>query len=156
MTTVNAWHTPKFEVGDLLYGRELSITHERALWYGDGLMTSAAGERRLAASNIHTDDDYARSQGLSTAIADGMHSTNWISSMLLRDFGRDYIERGELRTKYINPTMVGATLKVLGRVRSKTQLDHGGSRYELEVWTEDLEGLRLTVGEAIIEVLASA
>jgi 3-hydroxybutyryl-CoA dehydratase len=140
-------------VGDALAGPTRVLTHERALWYGDGLMTSAAGERRLAMTNIHTDEEYARSQGLPGAIADGMHSTNWISSMLTEYFGRHYVERGRLRTKYIKPTFVGTELRVLGRVTERTEL-HDSVRYELEVWTEDDSGTRLTDGDATVEVRA--
>jgi 3-hydroxybutyryl-CoA dehydratase len=143
----------RLDVGTLLEGPARIITHERALWYGDGLMTSAAGERRLAMPNIHTDEAYARSQGLPGAIADGMHSTNWLSSLLTRTFGRDYLENGRLRTKYIKPTYVGSRIRVLAKVTSAAELA-GGIRYELDVWTEDPEGAKLTVGDASVEVRA--
>jgi 3-hydroxybutyryl-CoA dehydratase len=139
-------------VGSLLPTRELVVTPERVQWYGDGMHTAATGERRRAGQNIHTDAEYAKGQGLTTAIADGMMSTAWISSMLLKAFGRDYLERGELRTKYIKTTDVGITLKVLGRVRERDEQADGSVRFVLDVWTEDKTGLKLTDGDAVIYV----
>lgn len=140
------------QVGAMLPARELVVTPERVQWYGDGMHTAATGERRRAGQNIHTDADYAQGQGLTTAIADGMMSTAWISSMLLETFGRDYLERGELRTKYIKTTDVGITLKVLGRVREREEQADGTVRFVLDVWTEDQAGVKLTDGDAVIAV----
>ena len=67
------------EVGSMLPVRELVVTPERVQWYGDGMHSAATGELRRAGENIHTDAAYAQGQGLSTAIADGMMSTAWIS-----------------------------------------------------------------------------
>ncbi len=139
-------------VGSLLPTRELVVTPERVQWYGDGMHTAATGQRRRAGQNIHTDAEYAKGQGLTTAIADGMMSTAWISSMLLEAFGRDYLERGELRTKYIKTTDVGITLKVLGRVRERDEQADGSIRFVLDVWTEDKTGVKLTDGDAVIYV----
>jgi acyl dehydratase len=144
------------KVGSMLHGRELVVTPERVQWYGDGMHSAATGELRRAGQNIHTDADYARGQGLPTAIADGMMSTAWISSMLLATFGRHYLERGELRTKYIKTTDVGITLKVLGRVKEREDKTDGTVRYILDVWTEDQSGVKLTDGDAVIEVQPTA
>jgi 3-hydroxybutyryl-CoA dehydratase len=143
-------------IGAMIPGRELVVTPERVQWYGDGMHTAATGERRRAGQNIHTDVEYARQQGLTTAIADGMMSTSWISSMLLRAFGRDYLERGELRTKYIRPTDVGITVKILGRIREREQAANGAVRFVLDVWTEDASGVRLTDGDAVVEIRPNA
>jgi acyl dehydratase len=140
------------EVGSMLPIRELVVTPERVQWYGDGMHSAATGELRRAGQNIHTDAAYAQGQGLQTAIADGMMSTAWISSMLLATFGRHYLERGELRTKYIKPTDVGITLKILGRVRAREEQADGTVRFVLDVWTEDKAGVKLTDGDAVIDV----
>ena len=147
MTAAKDW-----QVGAMLPGRELVVTPARVQWYGDGMHTAATGELRRAGQNIHTDVEYARGQGLTTAIADGMMSTAWISSMLLAAFGRHYLERGELRTKYIKTTDVGITLKVMGRVRERQQKPDGTVRFVLDVWTEDQAGVKLTDGDAVIDI----
>jgi acyl dehydratase len=141
-----------FEVGSMLPVREFVITPERVQWYGDGMHSAATGELRRAGQNIHTDVEYAQRQGLTTAIADGMMSTAWISSMLLKAFGRDYLERGELRTKYIKTTDVGITIKILGRIRERVEQADGSVRLILDVWTENQAGVKLTDGDAVIEV----
>jgi len=140
------------KAGAMLPVREIVVTPERVQWYGDGMHSAATGELRRAGQNIHTDAEYAKGQGLTTAIADGMMSTAWISSMLLKAFGRDYLERGELRTKYIKTTDVGITLKILGRVRERDTQGDGSVRFVLDVWTENLAGVKLTEGDAVIEV----
>jgi hypothetical protein len=148
--------TPTFEVGDLISGVCRVMTHERVVWYGDALMTASAGERRQTRTNIHTDDEFARQQGFAGSISDGMISTNWISSMLLRAFGRSYVENGELRTKFIHPTSVGSTVSVFAKVRAKSETPDGGTRYELDAWTEDEHGTKLTDAEAFVTTLATA
>jgi 3-hydroxybutyryl-CoA dehydratase len=142
----------QLNIGDELAGFERVVTPERLVWYGDGMLTAAAGQRTRVGSNIHTDDDYARQQGLPGAISEGMVATNWISSMLLHEFGADYVTNGELRTKYIKPTPVGTKVHVRGRIRNRIDLDAGRVRYEIEVWTEDDAGVRLTDGEAAVQV----
>jgi hypothetical protein len=121
---------------------------------GDGQLRDHRGEvdrlalrRRPAREARH-----AQEQGLSTAIADGMMSTAWISSMLLATFGRHYLERGDLRTKYIKTTEVGISLKVLGRVRERDEQADGSVRFVLDVWIEDKAGVKLTDGDAVIDV----
>ena len=58
----------------------------------------------------NSDEEYARAQELPAVIADGMISTNWISGMLVEQFGMDYLERGELRTRFRRPVLLGAGL----------------------------------------------
>jgi acyl dehydratase len=144
--------TLDLEAGAMLPVKQVVVTPERVQWYGDGMHSAATGELRRAGQNIHTDAEYAKGQGLTTAIADGMMSTAWISSVLLKAFGRHYLERGELRTKYIKPTNVGIRLRVLARVRERNEQGDGSVRFVLDVWTEDEAGVRLTDGDAAIEV----
>jgi acyl dehydratase len=144
--------TPDLKVGALLPSREIVITPERVQWYGDGMHSAATGELRRAGQNIHTDIEYAKGQGLTTAIADGMMSTAWISAVLLKHFGRHYLENGELRTKYIKPTDVGIKLKIFVRVREREDQPKGGVRYGFDVWTEDEAGVKLTDGDAAVTI----
>ncbi len=143
--------------GDLGVGSELTgpvrvMTSERIQWYDSAMLSAAKGELARVGSNIHTDEEYAKSQGLTGIIADGMISTNWISSMLVQQFGMDYLGRGELRTKFVKPIFLGTAVSVRGRVRSVERLDSGAIRYALEVWCEDEKGVKLTDGDARVEV----
>ena len=68
-------------------------------------------------------------------------------------FGRHYLERGELRTKYIKTTDVGAAIRVFGQVRSRDELAGGTTRIELDVWIEGADGTKLTVGDAAVDIV---
>jgi 3-hydroxybutyryl-CoA dehydratase len=139
-------------VGSELAGPVRVTTMERIHWYEGGMRSAATGVRTLPHSNIHTDAEYARSQGLSAPIADGMMSTNWISSMLVHYFGMEYVAHGELRTKFIKPIFLGAVVATRGRVTSVERAGSGGTVYGMEVWCEDEKGVKLTVGDAKAEV----
>jgi 3-hydroxybutyryl-CoA dehydratase len=139
---------PDLAVGSEIKGPVREMTIERIEWYDSAMLSSASGELRRVGSNIHTDEEYAKSQGLSAIIADGMISTNWLSTMMVRQFRMDYVESGELRTKFIKPIYLGQTVHVLGRVLSVDRLDNGDTEYKLDVWCEDEEGVKLTDGDA--------
>lgn len=143
---------PSFKVGEAITGPVRCITPERVEWYDSAMLSAATNELRRVGSNIHTDEEYAKSQGFSAANADGMIMTNWCSGMLLRAFGMDYLERGELRTKYIKPTNVGVELHVKGRIKEATRQQNGNTLYTIDVWCEDQQGTKLVDGDAKVEV----
>lgn len=144
--------TKSLTVGDEIAGPRKVATAQRIHWYGSGFMTANAGERREVITNIHTDDEFAQNQGLPAAIADGMMSANWISSMLIERFGADYISRGHLRTKFIKPVYVDEGITAHGRVVSVTPQPDGSNRFELEVWAADDDGVKRTVGDFTVTV----
>jgi hypothetical protein len=142
--------SPSHAVGTVLEGPERVVTPERLRWYGNGLLSSAADQLVEVGSNIHTDAEYALTQGFTFAVADGMLSTNYLSMMLTRAFGTAYIENGELRTRFVKPVPVGVQLKARGRVTSAEPVGESATRYELDVWTEDADGVTFVVGSASI------
>jgi acyl dehydratase len=141
-------------VGQELRGPVRGITMERIEWYDSAMLSAATNELRQVGSNIHTDPAFARQEGFSGVNADGMIATNWCSEMLIAQFGMDYIERGELRTKYIKPVNLGVLLHVKGRVKDVTTTPGGRTLYILDVWCEDAAGEKLVDGDARIEVAA--
>ena len=143
---------PTFEVGDFLAGRVRAITRQRIEWYDSAMLSAATDELRQVGSNIHTDEEFAKSEGFATVNADGMIMTNWCSEMLVRAFGIHYVERGELRTKYIKPTNLGVELHVKGRIRERTAQPNGNIVYAIDVWCEDQHGTKLVDGDAKVEV----
>ena len=143
---------PGFKVGDDLAGPVRAITPRRIEWYDSAMLSAATDELRQVGSNIHTDVEFAKSQGFPTANADGMIMTNWCSEMLVRIFGIDYLERGELRTKYIKPVYLGVELHVRGRITEATVQPNGSTRYAMDIWCEDEHGLKLVDGDAKVEV----
>ena len=143
---------PKFKVGDDLAGPVRGITPERIEWYDSAMLSAATNELRQVGANIHTDVEFAKSQGFATANADGMIMTNWCSEMLVGTFGMDYLERGELRTKYIKPTNLGVELHVKGRITAAATQPNGNTLYAIDVWCEDRHGTKLVDGDAKVEV----
>lgn len=143
--------TPTYEVGDILSGPTRPISLQRAGWYSIGIFSAATGAAHEIQKNIHTDHEYARTQGLPAAIADGMHSTNWLNALLGKSFGEHYIYRGRLRTRYVKPTLLDIPITPKAQVTERIVSD-GDVRYELKVWVEDPEGTELTVGDASVVV----
>ncbi len=95
-----------------------TMTAERMRWYSDALhtVTAAAGEPLLAGPNIHTDDEIARANGMPSRVADGMVSTNWISSLLTDTYGDAYLRGGSLRTRYVRPIYEDERIEVVVRI----------------------------------------
>jgi acyl dehydratase len=143
---------PGFDVGALFTGPVRAITAQRIEWYDSAMLSAATNELRQVGSNIHTDEEFAKSEGFPTVNADGMIMTNWCSEMLVRVFGMDYLERGELRTKYIKPTNLGVLLHVRGRIRDAVRQPNGNTLYAIDVWCEDQNGTKLVDGDAKVEV----
>jgi acyl dehydratase len=145
--------TPTFQIGDVLSGPTRPISLQRAGWYSIGIFSASSGEPHEIQMNIHTDHEYAKSQGLPAAIADGMHSTNWLNALLGHEFGEHYLLRGRLRTRYVKPTLLDVPLTPKAQVTERVA-DGDGVRYELKVWVEDPAGTELTVGDATVVVAA--
>lgn len=141
----------KYAVGDTIDGPVRMITPERIEWYDSAMLSAASGQLAQVGSNIHTDEDYARHEGFPGVIADGMIMANWCSEMMVHHFGMNYLERGELRTKFIKPVLLDVTLHVKGRVMAAEPSD-GGMLYSLAIWCEDEHGMKLTDGDAKVEV----
>lgn len=142
-----------YDIGQELAGPVRGITSQRIEWYDSAMLSTCMNELRQVGSNIHTDEEFARHEGFSGVNADGMIMTNWCSEMLVREFGLDYIERGELRTKFIKPVNMGVQLHVKARVKeAKRAAD--GTEYVLDVWCEDEHGTKLVDGDARIPVRA--
>jgi 3-hydroxybutyryl-CoA dehydratase len=134
-----------------------SMTAERMRWYSDALetlsWTGAPPEALiLAGPNVHTDDDIARDNGLRARVADGMVSTNWISTVLTDAFAELYLEGGSLRTRYLRPIFEDDNIEVVLRVTGR-QGDQGhGDRLTLDVSCVKDDGEVATAGTATVRV----
>lgn len=145
----------QYQKGDEIVGPTRPFSQERIGWYSIGMLSAAMGSLQPAQHNIHTDDEYARSQGLPAAIADGMHSTNWLSAMMADHFGAHYIAHGELRTKFIKPTYANVPITARGQITDRTVSANGDIKITMDVWCEDDMGTKLTVGDASFLVTAA-
>ena len=140
-------------LGAVLAAKPRAMTQERMRWYCDALETAtlADGEFHIAKPNIHTDEDFARAQGLSGIIADGMISTNWISSLLIENFGEHYLYSGELTTKYVRPIYEDEIIQTYAEVTAVNRRDNA-TVYQLRVWCETNSGDIRTAGHATVIV----
>lgn len=151
MSSSNMKAGPVYKVGDEIVGPVRTITTTRIEWYDSAMLSAATNELRQVGSNIHTDPEFAKSEGFDQVNADGMIMTNWCSEMLVRAFGIHYLERGELMNKYIKPVHLGVHLHVKGKVLSAAPTQDG-VEYGLDVWCEDQDGTKLVAGEARVRV----
>lgn len=135
-------------VGEKLPVSTRIMTRERMRWYCDALDTALVndGHFHIAAPNIHNDDEYATSEGISGIIADGMISTNWISGELVKAFGQAYFTAGELQTKYIRPIYEDEKIETHILLKEITQSP--SRMMEFEVWCQTTSGDMCTVGFA--------
>jgi acyl dehydratase len=95
---------------------------------------------------IHYDQDFARSTGLPGVILHGLLKAGFLAQLVTSALG----EGGRLRTfevTYRGLDLPGLPCRCRGRV---TSVSDGIA--ELEVWTEDPEGSRTTLGRATIEM----
>jgi acyl dehydratase len=74
--------------------------------------------------------------------------------MLVEHFGMAYVERGELRTKFIKPVPLGMSVVCRGRVLSVERLASDALACMLDVWCEDDDGVKVVEGHARVEVPA--
>ncbi len=141
----------QFRVGTVLRSAPRQMTRERMRRYVDVQDTVAYDDGRIHQQppTIHDDDEYAKSQGLTGIIADGMVSTNWIYSLLLDVFGRDVLRKGKFRTKYILPIYEDQTIISYAEIKSIESTRDNETTYHMDVWC-DADGKKATVGEAIV------
>ena len=153
MTTSDTLAATPWAVGDELPAISRRMTRERMRWYADALLGTSAPEptAMIAEANVHTSDEFARGEGLRGIISDGMISTNWISSVLIAQFGRSYLQGGSLQTKFIRPIFEDQVITARAVIRGVT-VAGGEYELELEVWCEDETGQKCTVGSASVSV----
>lgn len=104
-----------------------------------------------AGNKIHFDPEFSRAQGLPAPIATGEMSTAYLSELLTRVFGADWVRGGRLNMKFVKPLFAGDTVAVRGRLTGRSET-HNGIRYDAEVWCENQNGQTVTVAEASVVV----
>jgi len=105
----------------------------------------ASGDYNL----IHTDDETARMVGLDGVIAHGMLSMAFLGEYLCWLAGPESVRRFSVR--FVEMVRPADTLTCRGRVKGRTSVNTG-RRLQLEVWAENQRAVRVTVGEAEVEI----
>jgi 3-hydroxybutyryl-CoA dehydratase len=134
-----------------------TMTAARMRWYADALHTLVANSQEplVAGPSIHTDDTVADANGLPSRVADGMISTNWVSSALTEAFGEGYLKGGTLRTRYVRPIFEDERIEVVIRVTGRRTDDDGVERVDADVACLKADGTVATSGTASARLLLS-
>ena len=95
---------------------------------------------------IHYDQDYARSTGLPGVILHGLLKAGFLAQ-LVTSWAGDRARLKTLEVSYRGLDLPGRPCRCRGAVKSIE-----GNTAELEIWTEDPDGNRTTVGKATVEL----
>jgi hypothetical protein len=139
-------------VGQRLPTFTRSINLEKMLLFESVGEAMASGKPAAPAPvNIHTDAARAREMGLAGPVASGQMSLAYLHELLARQFGRDFRQGGRLSVRFVKPVGPGDTLSAHGVVTARTQVE-GRTRLTLEVWLENQQGEKTSVGEAQVTI----
>src|SRR5262245_33494494 len=98
-------------------------------------------------NSIHTDPEWARKKGFRAPLAQAMMSTAYVSQLMMQFAGAGFARGGKMSVAFIKPVVVGDTLSVRGRVKSR-EPEGGSVRVTVEVWCENQDGVKTMVGSA--------
>jgi acyl dehydratase len=76
-----------------------------------------------------------------------MMSTAYVSELMLKCVGAGFAKGGRMSVSFVKPVLVGDTLTVRGRVKSR-EPEGAGTRVTVEVWCENQDGVKTLVGTA--------
>ena len=98
-------------------------------------------------NSIHTDPEWARQKGFKAPLAQALMSTAYVSQMMVDFAGEGFVKGGKISASFIKPVMVGDTLTVHGRIKSR-EAEGDRTRVTVEVWCENQDGVKTMVGTA--------
>jgi len=98
-------------------------------------------------NSIHTDAEWARKKGFRAPLAQAMMSTAYVSQLMTQFAGEGFVKGGKMSVSFIKPVVVGDTLTVCGRVKSR-EAEGDKVRVTVEVWCENQDGVKTMVGTA--------
>jgi acyl dehydratase len=100
---------------------------------------------------LHYDPEFATKVGLPAPIATGVMSSAYLSEMLTKTFGIEWLRGGSMNVKFIRPIYADDTVTARGRITGHIETSTG-QRISLEIWCETQRGERVTVGTASVVV----
>ena len=98
-------------------------------------------------NSIHTDEAWARKKGFRAPLAQAMMSAAYVSELMMQFLGEGYVRGGRVSLSFTKPVIVGDTLTVRGRVKSR-ESDGDRTRVSVEVWCENQDGVMTMIGTA--------
>ncbi|HZZ48550.1 MAG TPA: MaoC family dehydratase [Pseudonocardia sp.] len=101
----------------------------------------------------HWDPVYAAETGLKAPIQTGEMSSAYLSEMCVNHFGRNFFRNARMECKYVSSTYANEVISTHGVVREKAPKGQG-FRFTVEIWAENEDGEKKTVGwvEADVDV----
>lgn len=99
------------------------------------------------------DPVYAAETGLAAPIQTGEMSSAYLSEMCVNYFGRTFFTGARMVCKYVNATLANEMISTHGVVTEKTPKGDG-FRFKVEIWAENADGEKKTVGwvEADVDI----
>ena len=99
----------------------------------------------------HWDPVYAAETGLQAPIQTGEMSSAYIAEMCVNHFGAAMFRNARVVCKYIASTHANEVITTHGRVSAKTPKGNG-FRFTVEVWADNEQGEKKTVGTVEVDV----
>lgn len=99
----------------------------------------------------HWDPVYAAETGLRAPIQTGEMSSAYIAEMCVNHFGAAMFRNARVVCKYIASTHANEVITTHGRVSAKTPKG-SGFRFTVEVWADNEQGEKKTVGTVEVDV----
>ena len=99
------------------------------------------------ATNIHTDVEAAKREGLETPVAGGPLLLSQISRMMMLAFAEGWVQGGKLSAKIVKPAHATDFTTAKGIIREKIP-EGSAIRFICDVWVEKQTGEKAIVGTA--------
>jgi acyl dehydratase len=99
----------------------------------------------------HWDPVYAAETGLKAPIQTGEMSSAYLAEMCVNYFGADFFRGSRMQCKYVASTFANEIITTYGVVREKTPKG-SGFRFKVEIWADNDEGERKTIGFVEVDV----
>ena len=99
----------------------------------------------------HWDPVYAAETGLDNPIQTGEMSTAYIAEMCVNHVGAAFFRNARMECKYIASILANEIIVTGGVVSNKTPKGNG-MRFTLDVWADNVDGKRKTVGTVEVDI----
>ena len=100
---------------------------------------------------VHLDAEFASHSTFGRIVVHGMLVLAFISEMLTKEFGRDWLDSGRLKVRFRAPVYPGDQVVTFGEVKGITNSE-GGNRVNCTVGCRKVDGEDVITGEASLIV----
>ena len=100
---------------------------------------------------VHLDAEFASHSAFGRIVVHGMLVLAFISEMLTKEFGKDWLDSGRLKVRFRAPVYPGDQVVTFGEVKGITN-DEGGNRVNCTVGCRKVDGEDVIMGEASLLV----